>query len=427
MSDSMHLKLEAPYPLSSKFRHIVLPGLVILIAVIAVTFGKGSRFLVEEIYLILSQARAVTIDRALTDKDPTDWSNLQRSLDPISFFKSSQGQKLKEVLRGEIKELKLSHLKIYGNEGLLLYSSDEFQIGSSDRSKGYLDARKGNSNLVLKQMDDGSKLYELYVKTPDNPNQIVMELYEPVDYLDSLSMEIIVPAILFPVGVLIFIGLVMRHLVNHAQLDINARTDLIREFRSKLQKLLSQEAVSSVRSSIGSGDVVSRRIRVTILFSDIRGFTSLCEVEPPETVVSFLNTSLGIVINAVAQNQGDVDKMIGDAVLAYFQGKDAEKRALQAAHEAMQSMKNTTLSRAIGIGIYTGDVVVGTIGAANRMDFTIVGDSVNVASRLCSAAQENDIVIDQQSYISATGNQADEFESLRVKGKQQPLLVKRIG
>lgn len=426
MSDPMQIQLEDPYPLSTQFRRMVLPGLAILIVVIAITFGMGSRFLVEEIYLILSEARALTIDRALTDKDPEGWSNLQQSHDPLSFFKSSQGQQLKPTLRGEITELKLSHLKIYGDEGLLLYSSDESQIGDSDRSQGYVDAREGNSNLLQKQMQDGSKLYELYVRIPQNPHHIVMELYEPIDYLDNLSLEIIIPAILFPVGVLIFIGLVMRHLVYRAQLDINNRTDLIREFRTKLQRFVSQEAVSSVRSSIGSGDVESRRIRLTILFSDIRGFTSFCEAEAPETVVSFLNQSLAIVINAVSQNQGDVDKMIGDAVLAYFQGADAEKRALQAAQEAMQQMQQTPLARGIGIGIYTGDVVLGTIGAADRMDFTIVGDSVNVASRLCSAAQENEIVIDQQSYRKATGIAQDEFESLNVKGKQQALLVKRI-
>lgn len=426
MSDSLNIKLDDPYPLAGKFRRIVLPGLIILIVIIAITFGIGSRFLVEEIYLQLSEARSHTIDQALIDKDSAAWQILQQSKDPLSFYKTPPGQQLIETIRGEINELKLSHLKIYGEAGLLLYSSDESLIGNSDPSAGFTQARDGHRNLILKQQDDGSKLYELYVRAPNNPHKIVMELYEPIGYLDSLSLKIIIPAILFPVAVLIFISLVMRQLVSRAQLDINNRTELIKEYRTKLQKLVSQEAVSSLRSSIGAGEVVSRRVKATILFSDIRGFTSFCENESPETVVAFLNDSLAIVINAITQHKGDVDKMIGDAVLGYFQGEDAEKNALAAASEALHLMNQSSLARGIGIGIYSGDVVIGTIGAADRMDFTIVGDAVNVASRLCSAAQENEIVIDQASYILATEFIDNQFESLKVKGKTQPLLIKRI-
>ncbi len=426
MPDSLNIKLDNPYPLAEKFRHTVLPGLVILILVIAITFGKGSRYLVEEIYLQLSEARSQTIDQALIDKDKSAWETLQQSEDPPSFFKTDQGLSLINTIRGEMRELKLSHLKIYGNDAILLYSSEENAIGSNDLSNGFVNARNGQNNLILKKMDDGSKLYELYVRVPGNVNNIVMELYEPVDYLDSLSLKIIVPAISFPVGVLVLLGLIMRQLVARAQRDINYRTDLIQEFRNKLQKLVSHEAVSSLRSSLGSGQVQSRRIRATILFSDIRGFTDFCETESPEKVVAFLNQSLEIVIAAVSQNHGDVDKMIGDAVLAYFQGEDAEKRAFNAAQQAISKMKTSRLSRGIGIGIYTGDVVIGTIGASDRMDFTIIGDSVNVASRLCSAAAEGEIVIDQHSYGTFMNMPVSEYELLRVKGKKQALKIIRI-
>lgn len=426
MPDPLSTKLEKPYPLAEKFRRIVLPGLIILMVVIAFTFGKGSRFLVEGIYLQLSQARSQIIDQALIDKDKNAWESLQKTKDPVAFYSTDQGISLINTIRGEINELKLSHLKIYGEDALLLYSSDEATIGTNDISDGFINASNGNNNLVLKNMDDGSMLYELYVRVPGNTNHIVMELYEPIDYLDSLSLEIIVPAILFPVGILMLLSLIMRQLVIRAQRDINLRTELIQEFRSKLQKLVSHEAVSSLRSSLETGEVSSRRIRATILFSDIRGFTDFCETETPENVVSFLNQSLEIVIHAVIENDGDVDKMIGDAVLAYFQGEDAEKRAFNAAQQAMQRMKASNLSRGIGIGIYTGDVVIGTVGAADRMDFTIVGDTVNVASRLCSAAAEGEIVIDQQSYGTITADDSNDYESLKVKGKKHALKIKRF-
>ena len=426
MTDPLSTQLEKPYPLAEKFRRIVLPGLVILMMVIAITFGKGSRFLVEGIYLQLSESRSQTIDQALIDKDKKAWESLQQTKDPLAFYATDQGASLINTIRGEINELKLSHLKIYGKDALLLYSSDEAIIGTNDISDGFINASNGNNNLILKTMDDGSMLYELYVRVPGNTNHIVMELYEPIDYLDSLSLEIIVPAILFPVGILMLLSLIMRQLVIRAQRDINLRTDLIQEFRNKLQKLVSHEAVSSLRSSLGAGEVTSRRIRATILFSDIRGFTDFCETETPENVVSFLNQSLEIVIQAVIDNHGDVDKMIGDAILAYFQGEEAEKNAFNAAQKAMQTMKAANLSRGIGIGIYSGDVVIGTVGAADRMDFTIVGDTVNVASRLCSAAAEGEIVIDQQSYGTITNSDNTDYESLKVKGKKHALKITRI-
>lgn len=77
--------------------------------------------------------------------------------------------------------------------------------------------------------------------------------------------------------------------------------------------------------------------------------------------------------------------MIGDAILARFQGARAEVRAIGAAREALRLLEMADLPRGVGIGIYTGDVILGTIGSPDRMDFTVIGDSVNLAARLCGA------------------------------------------
>ena len=86
-----------------------------------------------------------------------------------------------------------------------------------------------------------------------------------------------------------------------------------------------------------------------------------------------------IVVGAITRAGGDVDKLIGDAVLARFQGARAEVRALGAAREALRLLDQAELPRGIGIGIYTGEVISGTVGSADRMDFTVIGDSVNLA------------------------------------------------
>lgn len=418
---------EAPYPLQSRFRKIILPSLLFLTVLIGFIMSNGSSWLTETIYLEISENRASVIHRALSGKNHRAWGDLQVSTTPNDLYATTQGKHLLHTLRDEVKELGLSHLKVYGQDGLLLYSSEEEQIGTLDPSTGYMNALKGIRTLVEKTRPDGHKLYELYVKVPDTKHSIVMELYEPVDYLDGITLKVLIPATLVPVGVLVLLAFGMNRLVHHAQTDINYRTDLLAEFRERLQRLVSNEAVETIRSSTGKGDVTSRRVRATILFSDVRGFTDFCEDETPENVVAFLNQSLGIVIDAVRDHGGDVDKMIGDAVLAHFQGEDAEKRALKAAQQAIAKTKDVNLPRGIGIGIYTGDVVVGTVGAANRMDFTVIGDTVNIASRLCSAAKEGEIVIDAMSFKATKSNRIEGIsEKIQVKGRSTPLEVLKI-
>ncbi len=418
---------EAPYPLQNRFRKTILPGLLFLTVLIGFIMSYGSSWLTETIYLEISEKRASVIHRALTEKDHLAWEDLQISRNPKELFASTDGQHLLHTLRDEVKELGLSHLKVYGQDGLLLYSSEEEQIGSLDPSTGYENALKGIRNLVDKTLPDGRKLYELYVALPETEHPIVMELYEPVDYLDGITLKIIASATLIPVTALMLLSLAIGRLVHHAQTDINYRTKLLAKFRAKLQKLVSNEAVKTLRSSADEEGVVSRRVRATILFSDVRRFTEFCENETPESVVSFLNQSLGIVIDAVRDHSGDVDKMIGDAVLAHFQGDYAEQNALKAAQLAIQNIKEANLPRGIGIGIYTGDVVVGTVGAADRMDFTLIGDTVNVASRLCSVAMEGEIVIDRTSFETCQ-NKPENFEKedIQVKGRMSALKIIKI-
>ncbi|SCA55899.1 putative Adenylate/guanylate cyclase [Candidatus Terasakiella magnetica] len=419
------ITFEAPYPLQNRFRRIILPSLLFLTVLIGFIMSNGSTWLTEKIYLEISENRAAVIHRALSEKDHQAWENLQVSNTPNEIYDTAKGEHLLHTLRDEVKELGLSHLKVYGQNGLLLYSSEEAQIGTLDLSKGYLNALNGVRTLVEKQRPDGHKLYELYVKVPDTTHPIVMELYEPVDYLDGITLKVIIPATLIPVSILVLLALGMNRLVRHAQADINYRTDLLNEFRLRLQRLVSNEAVETIRSTTGKGEVASRRVRASILFSDVRDFTDFCERETPENVVAFLNQSLGIVIEAVREQGGDVDKMIGDAVLAHFQGEKAEERALKAAKKALEDTKMSNLPRGIGIGIYTGDVVVGTVGATNRMDFTVIGDTVNVASRLCSAAEQGEIVIEGHEEHIMSKQYSHNVEQITVKGREEPLNISR--
>jgi adenylate cyclase len=137
-----------------------------------------------------------------------------------------------------------------------------------------------------------------------------------------------------------------------------------------------------------------RRADLTVLFSDIRGFTTFSEQLTPEEVVDLLNEYLTLMTEIIFSHGGTVDKFEGDAILAFFGAPqvhdDDPERAVQAALEMRdrlgeledrwQELAKTSLK--IGIALHTGQAVVGNIGSPRKMDYTVIGDTVNLASRL---------------------------------------------
>ena len=140
---------------------------------------------------------------------------------------------------------------------------------------------------------------------------------------------------------------------------------------------------------------VGEKRAVAILFSDIRSFTSISELNRPETMVAFLNRYFTAMVNVIKKHGGTIDKFIGDAIMALFGApvsyEDNARRAVAAAYEMRELLPTVPLGDLvlpegmtfnIGIGIHYGDVTVGSIGSADKTDYTVIGDSVNLASRL---------------------------------------------
>lgn len=175
-----------------------------------------------------------------------------------------------------------------------------------------------------------------------------------------------------------------------------------------------------------------RRREVTVLFADIRGFTSMAEKMNPEEVVSLVNECLAVMTQAVFEQQGTLDKYMGDAIMAVFNApifqKDHSQRAVATALRIQERMGQVERARNFpvrcGIGINTGDVVVGNIGTEQRLEYTVMGDSVNIAARLCSSAAGGQTLISQRTYELVKENvQVNRVFSLLIKGKEAPVLV----
>ncbi|TFG64182.1 MAG: adenylate/guanylate cyclase domain-containing protein [Spirochaetales bacterium] len=193
--------------------------------------------------------------------------------------------------------------------------------------------------------------------------------------------------------------------------------------RFELSKFVSLSTIQSLK-----GDKAGQNVPVTLLFSDIRGFTAYSDRNPPEVVVAHLNRILNVQTEIIHANGGDIDKYVGDEIVALFPG---EESGLAACRTAIAIMKNFSEKSAadygglrVGIGINTGDVILGMIGSEKRADFTTIGDNVNVASRLCSAAKMDQILMADSTWQKVKDNVIVEGPyKIKVKGKDKYIRV----
>ena len=205
---------------------------------------------------------------------------------------------------------------------------------------------------------------------------------------------------------------------------VNTMVDGLYE-RYALSKFVSNSTIQSLRKE-GEGEEIS----LTLLFSDIRGFTSYSEPRRPEEVVQKLNELLNMQSKIISQNNGDIDKFVGDEVVAIFTGPDGPVSACRSALEIQSELSRSTDRfdhLQVGIGIHTGKVIMGMIGSQNRADYTVIGDNVNTASRLCGSAKPQEILLSLSTgrAIRSIARLEGPFK-LRVKGKQNYVGVYKL-
>lgn len=212
----------------------------------------------------------------------------------------------------------------------------------------------------------------------------------------------------------------------------NAMTEGLRE-RSDMRKFMSQSTMAMIQKHETREHHSGERSVLTVLFADIRGFTSYAEHRPPEEVVQMLNRYLRLQADLVKRFHGDVDKFMGDAVFAHFTGPDMALNAIRCALEIQRAIDTTTRAEpdqpalAIGIGIATGEVIVGSIGSEDRLDYTAIGPAVNLASRLCASAEAREILFSEHTYALVRDLVAAEpMAPLAVKGFSEPVNVYRM-
>ena len=177
-------------------------------------------------------------------------------------------------------------------------------------------------------------------------------------------------------------------------------------------------------------------IEGTVVFVDICGFTAISEKEPADKVVTMLNAYFEIMVKEIIQQEGMVDKFLGDAVMASFKGEFHLDRAIDASLAIRNNIANSDIGIGtdafkpeVSIGINSGDMVWGNIGSSTlkRLDYTVIGDAVNVAARLQAAAAHGQILITEPGYQKVKESfECNEVGDINMKNKKLPVKVYEV-
>lgn len=205
--------------------------------------------------------------------------------------------------------------------------------------------------------------------------------------------------------------------------------------REKMHRLLSPQLVEEVVSGRLDIQKGGEMRRATVMFADIRGFTSISEAISPQALVSLLNEYFELMVDVIFRYEGTLDKFVGDEIMAIWgapisRDNDAE-RAVRAAIEMQRVLERFNREQAvqleIGIGLNTGEVVAGYIGSSKSMSYTVMGDTVNTASRFCGTAAAGELLIGENTFRE-TGYllQSERLPPTKLKGKHEHVDIYRV-
>ena len=228
---------------------------------------------------------------------------------------------------------------------------------------------------------------------------------------------------------------VLTESFNRMARSLREKEMIKRAFSRYVAPEVAEEVLKDPEHAMLTGE----RRQATVLFCDIRGFTSMSERLSPEQVVSLLNDFYTLMIETVSKHDGSLQKFLGDAVLAVFGAPiahpDHAARAVLTALDMRAAVADLAKRRRaeglapfeVGIGVSLGEVVAGTVGSEERMEYTVIGDSVNVASRLQDRAKPGSILLSRRTYDAVRDVvDAKSLGAIKVKGKEAEVEVYEV-
>jgi len=363
---------------------------------------------------------------------------------------------------GEVNLLYSTGVKVFDTDSTSLMSRELV-------SNAVALLNQGNRTIGVKPYvrDDGTEMLGAFAFPQNFPLAIVTERTAEDAYLavskmrNTLSIWIILGIVIAALGGFIFSGGISKPILEVGRVaqivgkgnfstmvpklksgdEIaelgNRMNEMIIGLRERfeLQKFVSGNTIDAIkRADVDGIKLGGTREVATVFFSDIRGFTAFSEKVEPEIVIEMLNKYLREQARLVKKYGGDIDKYVGDELVAVFKGNDMVDNAMKCAVEIHQKITElnsgaTNWDIAVGIGINSGDMIMGAMGSEERMDYTVLGDNVNLGARLCSAATKNQTIISSSSYNMIQNKEIfsiSPLEPIKVKGKDKPLTIYEV-
>jgi len=247
----------------------------------------------------------------------------------------------------------------------------------------------------------------------------------------------------------ICIGMAAQAAIAIQNARLASRIEREAQTRAQISRLIPPALVEQVIKGEVTLEKGGRLSEITMLYSDIRGFTAMSDGRPPKEVVNTLNEYFEVMVEVLFKHQGTLDKFVGDEIIGLFgapiEMEDAPYRAVACALEMMSVLEEFNRTREsenlpaikIGVGINTGPVITGNIGSTRALQYTAIGDAMNVASRLVSLARPGEVIISDDTFrqlrdrVDAVAlppvkvkGKADEQKILRVSGLKPPVAVR---
>ena len=203
---------------------------------------------------------------------------------------------------------------------------------------------------------------------------------------------------------------------------------LRQQIKKQFEHYLDPRQVKALQKDPGLLKLGGEKKRCTFLFTDVRGFTAMSEYMDPENVTAIMNMALTIQSDAVKKHGGMVDKYIGDAMMAIFNAPidldNHERAAVMCAKEIQDAFNSSSIGVEIGVGINTGEAVIGNCGSSTRFDYTAIGSAVNIAARCessCKTVGKNLIIAEETA--KNCGFELKSLKPIEVKGISKPLNI----
>lgn len=343
----------------------------------------------------------------------------------------AQVSPVQQLVETEIQYGSMLSLEVIDSTNSIIAAGDDKRIGSKNDLVEVEQARASQQVVTVLLESNGNTLLRYVAPIKVNEARYVVVVEEPLSKMESvlLTSRTAVTAMLT-----IGFGLtfsVLSLIVRRAGLDLEYHQQEESRVKDLLGRYVSHQVAQQILTSGGLTTDGERR-QITVLFADIRGFTPFSEMLPPEQVVELLNDFLETMTEAVFKYDGTLDKFLGDGLMVIFGApvyfQDDVERALNCAEE-MQSGFGELKKKwqhhkyasqlSLGIGINSGDAVVGSIGSVRRLDYTAIGDVVNTAARLQSIASGGQILISGSTRQRLSGDRVVPLGEKQLKGKRE--------